>query len=126
MKLNKLLKRIVASFTTTLNAQNATVDHLTSVGVEVDGRNVVEAGKEEFIAFRDALAAQYYEDVDCTKDNAAKVAREFLSECGYRERVKPSRKKQKPTVWRRAVMKSVKYAVKGDEIKIGDVVYKRS
>ena len=125
--MKKLLKQIVNALVNNANAINATVDHLDALGVKVDGRGVVATGKTDYVKLRDGLAAQYFADVECSKEHAAKVAREFLTLCGYRERAKKhTAKKKTPTNWKKAVMKSVKYATKGDRIMIGDAVYTRA
>jgi hypothetical protein len=77
---------------------------------------------------RDAIIAHYLDTREVARNRAEKLTGEFLAECGYRLRKKKAAKKTKktPTNWRKAVMKSVKYATKGDEIKIGNVVYTRA
>ena len=125
--MKKLLQQIVDHLATEFDAHNATIDHLKSKGVMVDNRCVVVKCKPAFIALRDGIAKKYFADVECTKGHAADVAREFLEACGYRERAKKkTTTKKTPTNWKKAVMKSVKYATKGDEIKIGNVVYTRA
>ena len=122
--MKKLLQQIVDHLVTEFDAINATIEHLDALGVQVDGRGVVVAGKDEFIALRDGIAEKYYDDVDCKKDHAANVAREFLADCGYRERAKKRTKTKKtPTAWKKAVMKSVKHAKVGKNIMLGGVEY---
>ena len=115
---------IVKALHDEIDAINAAVDYLTSLGVTTGKGQVVNSELEAFLAFRDDLAKSYHAKSECTKEHAADVAREFLQDCGYRQKAAPKPvTKKKPSKWNPAKSVSVKTEKNGNRIMFGGVIY---
>jgi hypothetical protein len=82
----KLAEQIVRTIMGNHDCINDTVDHLSSLGVTTDSRDVVDGGVGKFDAFRAEVVEQLMEEYDMGIGAAREKVSSFLIDCGYRKR----------------------------------------